>query len=410
MKYLPLVLIVLFFSCSTSPKNSGSPAVEIELEGSYHTPDNTIPTLEQLKGKVVVLDFWATWCSPCISGFPKFQSLYETYRNKGVAFIAITDDSKERVENFLSHSAYTFWVGHDTDHSTLKDYNVKGIPLYVVINKEGNVVCRTHSLSEEIITEVLKTGWYQPKKEISKKSKPTNTMDMPKLSAIAPGQDPAYVFAYDKKYNKRAPFAEAYSFVIRPTLYDSLIGNFFYTNGESSFITYPYCSLLDFLEISQDKSSSIWIENQTQDSLIFYDVIYNQEGKKIEEAIAEIEKEFLELTHTQLVKEKRKKKIQKLVLDAATDNFSGLDSLPSGTNFLYQPLNSLVSYLEKTSKEMHIIDNSLMNTYIPKAPLRWEKSIEEASYEELKTNLKHLGIEIQPSLEEIELIVIRPKT
>ena len=104
-------------------------------------------SLADLKGKVVILEFWATWCSPCKRSLPGMQALVNKYKNDHeVEFLFVNvfqkeDNFKELVEKYVSENNYSFHVVFDKmkdyDHSVAKAYAVQGIPHKVVIDKQG---------------------------------------------------------------------------------------------------------------------------------------------------------------------------------------------------------------------------------------------------------------------------------
>jgi len=103
--------------------------------------------LSDYKGKMVVLDFWATWCGPCRSSFPKMQELVTKYKNDNIEFFFINtwerdsnSEIKKSVSKFIKENNYSFNVLFDFEDKIVTNYKIKGIPTKIVIDKEGNII------------------------------------------------------------------------------------------------------------------------------------------------------------------------------------------------------------------------------------------------------------------------------
>ncbi len=135
----------------------GTPAPEPGIEGLRNAPAGAVATLEALRGRVVVLEFWATWCGPCVAAIPHLNELVAELSGESVVFLSITDESPDVVEGFLAGHPIDGWVGLDGDGSSFDAYGIHGVPVTVVIDGDGVVVAVTHpaSLTAGIIREHL---------------------------------------------------------------------------------------------------------------------------------------------------------------------------------------------------------------------------------------------------------------
>jgi len=116
-------------------------------------PDWTLPDLAgksfrlaDYKGKVVVLDFWGSWCGPCRQELPVFQQMYERYREKDVVFFGVNwekggngQDLKQLVRDFMSNNKYSFPVVLDHERSAQMAYDIQGFPTVYLIDRTGKI-------------------------------------------------------------------------------------------------------------------------------------------------------------------------------------------------------------------------------------------------------------------------------
>jgi len=123
-----------------------------EFDGKYRgtgvaVPELTVaqwlgegPTLRDLRGKVVLLEFWGTWCRPCVETMPFTQRLYDTYKDHGLVVLAIHSSAKsDKAFEFVQERHYTFPVGI-AGGKTLRDYAVVGFPSHYLIDRKGCLV------------------------------------------------------------------------------------------------------------------------------------------------------------------------------------------------------------------------------------------------------------------------------
>ncbi len=153
MKLINYLLSLILISNILSTSAKGQSIYNytfIDMEGSE-------VELSELKGeKLTVLDFWATWCKPCIKSIPKLIQLSEEFKDSGVNFIGVNEDSprnSSKVKPFAYSLGITYPVILDTDQVLMNDLLVSSLPTLIIANAEGEILY-THigySNNDEII-------------------------------------------------------------------------------------------------------------------------------------------------------------------------------------------------------------------------------------------------------------------
>lgn len=122
-----------------------SPGKKVVFEGG-EAPSFTVydaggkaVSLDDLKGKVVVVNFWATWCDPCRSEMPSIQYFYDMFKSHPkFAFVSILyNDDPEKADKLLKDRNYTFPYYLDKNSSASKDYGITGVPETYIIDSKG---------------------------------------------------------------------------------------------------------------------------------------------------------------------------------------------------------------------------------------------------------------------------------
>jgi len=135
---LTLLLAALLVGAAALAAEEGEPAPDFTLP-SIHQGEPDI-TLGQFAGKVVYLDFWASWCGPCLTSLPLYNELYHRYRDEGLEVIGITvDDPIEDGLEFLADTPLDFPLPADPEGEVMDLYSVFGMPTSFLIGRDGIV-------------------------------------------------------------------------------------------------------------------------------------------------------------------------------------------------------------------------------------------------------------------------------
>jgi thiol-disulfide isomerase/thioredoxin len=159
-----LIFSMLISPALSVPAMAAMPA-SVGVQAGQTAPDFTLKdlnghpvTLSQFKGKVVVLNFWATWCPPCRAEMPSMERLNEVYGSKDFVILAVNveEDGKETVKAFLEKNPHNFTILLDSELKAQDLYGVYQFPETFIINKKGQVVERVIGAVDWSSVEVLK--------------------------------------------------------------------------------------------------------------------------------------------------------------------------------------------------------------------------------------------------------------
>ncbi len=153
---LLIIAALIFFALRFQKTGPGNPQQKINFnqfkpQAGYLAPrftlrnlDGNLEGLDDHVGKVIVVNFWATWCAPCVKEMPSFETLYRRLRARGLTVLAVSLDKNgpAKVQKFVDKYKLSFPVLLDTERVAEKLYPSSTIPFTYVIDKQGRVVAR----------------------------------------------------------------------------------------------------------------------------------------------------------------------------------------------------------------------------------------------------------------------------
>ena len=135
-----LLLLPLAFApalaTSIGGLHTGAPAPQFQLASSSGKP----LSLTDLKGRIVLVNFWASWCGPCRKEMPLLEQLNRQYRTKGVTLVGVNvEPDSAAATDWLKATPVSFPILFDVDSKVSKLYQVEGMPNTVILDRKGNV-------------------------------------------------------------------------------------------------------------------------------------------------------------------------------------------------------------------------------------------------------------------------------
>lgn len=138
----PLLLVALATSPLHPPAAVARPAAPpVRTAPSFALPGRTgTVSLDSLRGRTVLVDFWASWCGPCRGSFPWMASLQKRFGDRGLTVIAINlDKDREKADRFLAEVPAPFTVAFDPSGRTAEAYHVSAMPTSFLVGPDGTV-------------------------------------------------------------------------------------------------------------------------------------------------------------------------------------------------------------------------------------------------------------------------------
>ena len=155
--FIIFLLAIIISGCKRDNENTnvniGSYAPKFALTDLSKKTIN----LDDYKGKKVILNFWATWCPPCVNEMPLLQEVYNNRKGEGIEVIGINyNEDYERVKKFISEKGVVFTILIDSDLKVSMDYGVIGLPVTFFIDREGRIKEKFKGeLNKKLIEDIL---------------------------------------------------------------------------------------------------------------------------------------------------------------------------------------------------------------------------------------------------------------
>ncbi len=160
MKMKSWTFAMAAFAILVSGCQSGVSSVP-DLRVEAFTGQGKFDNLKDLKGRVVVLDFWATWCGPCRESMPHVAAIYEELKSKGLEVWGVTSEERPVIAKFFGSQRLPYPIYLDGDLALNKAFNVQALPTMVVIDRHGNIAFQGHPedpKAREAIDKTLAAG------------------------------------------------------------------------------------------------------------------------------------------------------------------------------------------------------------------------------------------------------------
>jgi len=393
-----ILIIITFLSYKAfcqSPSRLNQPVDNLTFSNVLNFPEPSI-NLADYKSKVVIIDFWATWCAPCIASFSHLESLQNTFKND-LQIITVTDDPEERIKTFLKKRPLNLPVVIDEKRKVNNYFTHRTIPHTILIDQNGIIRAITEPkfITEEVIKSVLKG------EKISIPEKKDN-MEFDPNEPLSNSSNILYQILVTPFQNGISTMSSPGGTVFYPgrrILATNLLPQSLYE------IAYEFpVSIRTRIEV-EDKSSFKWNETNR----ICVDIIVPEKNGK--ERFDIMKKLLNDIYGYKVAIENRPEKVKilkkignsTLGLSESKGGQTSSSSGGDGLNMTNSKIESLASYLSGRLNVVVLDETNLTGKYDLKLP--WYNENQEKNIE----SLKKLGLELVDETKKIDVLVISDK-
>ncbi len=140
MSYINQIPILLLAATVIGHGTPTAQAAAPSLIGTPFPIDTGSTLTVETQGKVILYDFWASWCPPCKASFPVMQKLVNEFGNDGFTVVAVNEDEKvSKMDRFLKRQSINFAVIHDANHKLIQSLDVKTMPSAFIVDQKGTI-------------------------------------------------------------------------------------------------------------------------------------------------------------------------------------------------------------------------------------------------------------------------------
>ncbi len=159
MYKLAVIILICLMSCNETAKEKDkdeqvvTTIIESETAKIKLTDlDSKAIDLNQYKGKTIFINFWATWCKPCLQEMPSIQKAQELLKNENIVYLFASDEAIEQIEKFKTNHPYLF---HYVRAENMEALNIMALPTTYIFNSEGKLVFQKWATGNGMIKTIL---------------------------------------------------------------------------------------------------------------------------------------------------------------------------------------------------------------------------------------------------------------